>query len=41
MVAALPNARFSRIPGAGHLVPLERPDAVAAELVQFLAEAAP
>jgi pimeloyl-ACP methyl ester carboxylesterase len=40
MVAALPNARFSRIAGAGHLVPLERPDAVAKLLVDFLEEVA-
>ena len=38
MVAALPNARFSRIAGAGHLTPLEQPDVVAAELVDFLEE---
>lgn len=38
MVAALPNARFSRIAGAGHLVPLERPAAVAEQLVGFLEE---
>jgi pimeloyl-ACP methyl ester carboxylesterase len=41
MVAALPNARFSRIPGAGHLAPLERPDVVADGLVRFLQEVAP
>jgi pimeloyl-ACP methyl ester carboxylesterase len=40
MVAALPNARFSRIPDAGHLTPLERPDAVAGLLVEFLEEVA-
>ena len=39
MLAALPNARFSRIAGAGHLVPLERPDVVARILVDFLEEA--
>lgn len=38
MVAALPNARFSRIAGAGHLTPLEQPDVVAAELVDLLEE---
>jgi pimeloyl-ACP methyl ester carboxylesterase len=38
MVAALPDARFSRIAGAGHLAPLEQPDAVARELVGFLQE---
>jgi len=41
MVAALPHARSTHIPGAGHLVPLERPDAVAAELLAFLKEVAP
>jgi pimeloyl-ACP methyl ester carboxylesterase len=41
MAAALPHARLARIPGAGHLVPLERPEAVAADLVEFLKEAAP
>ncbi|MGH3011783.1 MAG: alpha/beta fold hydrolase [Gaiellaceae bacterium] len=40
MVAALPNARFSRIAAAGHLIPLERPDAVAGLLVDFLEEVA-
>ena len=40
MAAALPNARFSRIPAAGHLAPLERPDAVAGHLVGFLQEVA-
>jgi pimeloyl-ACP methyl ester carboxylesterase len=38
MVAALPDARFSRIAGAGHLAPLERPDEVAALIVGFLQE---
>lgn len=38
MVAALPNARLSRIAGAGHLAPLERPDVVAGLLVEFLEE---
>lgn len=37
MAAALPNARLVRIPNAGHLVALERPDEVARELVAFLA----
>jgi 3-oxoadipate enol-lactonase len=41
MVAALPDARFSRIAGAGHLAPLERADAVAGEIRDFLLEAAP
>jgi pimeloyl-ACP methyl ester carboxylesterase len=39
MTAALPDARLVRIPGAGHLAALERPDAVAAELVAFLEQA--
>ena len=41
MVAGLPNARFSRIGGAGHLAPLERPEAVAGALLQFLEDLAP
>jgi 3-oxoadipate enol-lactonase len=41
MVTALPDARFSRIARAGHLAPLERPDAVAAAVREFLQEAAP
>ena len=41
MVAALPDARFSRIAGAGHLAPLEQPDAVAAAVREFLREVAP
>ena len=41
MVAGLPNARLARLAGAGHLVALEQPEAVAAEIVDFLAEAAP
>jgi pimeloyl-ACP methyl ester carboxylesterase len=38
MVAALDGARLVRIPGAGHLSPLERPDEVAEALIDFLAE---
>jgi pimeloyl-ACP methyl ester carboxylesterase len=38
MVATLPDARFSRIRGAGHLAPLEQPAALARELVGFLQE---
>ena len=38
LVAALPDARLVRIDGAGHLVPLERPDHLARELLAFLAE---
>jgi 3-oxoadipate enol-lactonase len=41
MVAALPDARFSRIPDAGHLAPLEQPGAVAAAVREFLQEVAP
>jgi pimeloyl-ACP methyl ester carboxylesterase len=41
MVAALPHARFSRVAGAGHLTPLERPDVLAGLLVDFLEEVAP
>lgn len=40
MADALPSARLARIPGAGHLAPLERPSAFAAELLPFLAEVA-
>jgi 3-oxoadipate enol-lactonase len=40
MAQALPNARLSRIARAGHLAPLERPGAFAAELLPFLAELA-
>lgn len=41
MVAALPDARFSRIAGAGHLAPLEQANAVAAEIRDFLLEVVP
>lgn len=41
MVAALPNARFSRLASAGHMAALERPDAVARLLVEFFEETAP
>jgi 3-oxoadipate enol-lactonase len=41
MVAALPDARFSRIARAGHLAPLEQPEAVAAAVREFLQELAP
>ena len=40
MVASLADARFLRIPGAGHLTPLERPDEVSAALLDFLREVA-
>lgn len=41
MVAALPDARFSRIARAGHLAPLEQPEAVGAAVREFLQEVAP
>jgi 3-oxoadipate enol-lactonase len=41
LARALPSARLVRIPGAGHLSPLERPAEVNAALLSFLAEAAP
>jgi pimeloyl-ACP methyl ester carboxylesterase len=41
MAAAIPNARLERIAAAGHLLPLEQPDAVAERLVAFLREVAP
>jgi pimeloyl-ACP methyl ester carboxylesterase len=37
MADALPGARLSVIPGAGHLTPLERPEAVTGLLAEFLA----
>lgn len=36
MAAAVPEARLVRVPGAGHLAPLERPEEVAQALVDFL-----
>jgi 3-oxoadipate enol-lactonase len=41
MVAALPDARLSRIAGAGHLAPLEQPDVVDSAVRAFLQEVAP
>lgn len=38
MAEALANARLVRIPGAGHLAPLERPAEVSAALLSFLGE---
>jgi pimeloyl-ACP methyl ester carboxylesterase len=38
MADAVENARLARIPGAGHLSPLERPDDVSEALLDFLAE---
>jgi pimeloyl-ACP methyl ester carboxylesterase len=40
MVAALPDARFLTLPGAGHLTPLERPEQVTDALLGFLREVA-
>ena len=39
VAARIPAARLVTIQGAGHLVPMERPEAVAAEIVSFVAEA--
>jgi pimeloyl-ACP methyl ester carboxylesterase len=36
MAEAMPDARFTVIPGAGHLLPLEAPDAFHAALLDFL-----
>jgi len=36
MAEAIPGARLVVIPGAGHLLPLERPDAMTKELLDFL-----
>jgi len=33
-----PNAKFTLIPGAGHLPHQEKPDASAAEILRFLQE---
>jgi 3-oxoadipate enol-lactonase len=41
MVAALPDARLSRLEGAGHLAAFERPGEVAAQITGFLEEVAP
>jgi pimeloyl-ACP methyl ester carboxylesterase len=38
MAAAIPGAKLVRLPGAGHLTPMERPGAVAAALGDFFAE---
>jgi pimeloyl-ACP methyl ester carboxylesterase len=38
MAAELPNARLVRVPGAGHLTPLERPEEFNRMLVEFLNE---
>jgi pimeloyl-ACP methyl ester carboxylesterase len=35
MASAIPGARLTTIPGAGHLAPMERPGAVAAALSEF------
>lgn len=36
LASVLPNATLVNFPGAGHLIPLEQPAAVAAELTRFL-----
>jgi pimeloyl-ACP methyl ester carboxylesterase len=36
MAQAIPGARLAVIPGAGHLSPVEQPDAVLTELREFL-----
>jgi len=36
IAAAIPGARFVEIPGAGHMSPLEQPDAVNRALLEFL-----
>lgn len=36
MAASIPNARHVIVPGAGHLSPMEQPDAVAAALIDWL-----
>ena len=38
MTTAIDGARLQRVPGAGHLAPLERPDEVSGALVAFLEE---
>jgi pimeloyl-ACP methyl ester carboxylesterase len=40
LVAEIPDARLVEVEGAGHHVPLDRPDAVRAILLSFLAECA-
>lgn len=37
LAAAIPSARFVSVPGAGHLAPMERPEAVSWALAAFLA----
>jgi pimeloyl-ACP methyl ester carboxylesterase len=41
MASGLSDARLVRVAGAGHLLPLEQPEAVAERIVAFLAEVAP
>jgi pimeloyl-ACP methyl ester carboxylesterase len=41
MGALIPNARVAIVPGAGHVVPLERPDDTTRALADFLAASAP
>jgi pimeloyl-ACP methyl ester carboxylesterase len=37
--AAMPDARFTLVPGAGHWLPRDAPDTVATEIVEFLPRA--
>jgi pimeloyl-ACP methyl ester carboxylesterase len=39
LAAAIPGARLVRIPGAGHLTPMERPKAVAEAMAEFFSSA--
>jgi pimeloyl-ACP methyl ester carboxylesterase len=39
MAAAIPGARLVKVPGAGHLAPMERPKAVAEALGEFFSSA--
>lgn len=41
MADALPNAEFVRLPGAGHMLPYERPDEVATQITRLVAESKP
>jgi pimeloyl-ACP methyl ester carboxylesterase len=41
VASALPHARFEEVPGAGHMLPLEAPDRVAASIVELAGQSAP
>jgi len=41
LVAAIPGARLVTLPGRGHMLPLEDPDAVTAEIVRAFTNSAP